>query len=237
MVEVMERIALRKVLTSLKAAYGPPEPPPFSDPWHYIVWENIAYLANDERRAKAFESLRNRIGLAPQELLDAPADELLEAASRRIPGGLSRSDGFANVRSCARRIRWRAAQIPRVARAEGQEGPAEVPGIGAPGADKILLVLRTLHGAGARVQRLRVPPQAGLRRGHGETTRQLSAVQRSMPRSCRSQSRASSSASVVEAHGKRSAKSSKPRMRSLLAVRGVRRVRTVERRLIRRAPD
>ena len=47
----MSLIPLPKVIERLKAYYGKPDPPEANNPWEMILWENIAYLADDERPA------------------------------------------------------------------------------------------------------------------------------------------------------------------------------------------
>ena len=49
----MERMPLNQVATQLRAHYGKQKPPRLPGPWEMILWENVAYLAPDERRQKA----------------------------------------------------------------------------------------------------------------------------------------------------------------------------------------
>lgn len=49
------------------------------------MWENIGYLANDDKRRDAFEELRKRVGLKPKDIRKAPLG-LLEAIARK--GGI-----------------------------------------------------------------------------------------------------------------------------------------------------
>jgi len=41
-----------------------------------IIWENIAYLASDERRARAFAALQQSIGTQPEPILSAKHSSL-----------------------------------------------------------------------------------------------------------------------------------------------------------------
>jgi hypothetical protein len=52
-------------------ALWPPAPLPSTDPLERIIWENIAYLASDERRAEAFATLKRSIGTRPEQILAA----------------------------------------------------------------------------------------------------------------------------------------------------------------------
>jgi hypothetical protein len=75
-------ITFSKLVDKLQQHYGPPAPPPSTDPLELIIWENIAYLASDKRRAEAFATLKQTIfgsflpsllvGLRHQSLLGEP---------------------------------------------------------------------------------------------------------------------------------------------------------------------
>src|SRR6202022_5145673 len=56
--------------------YGRPAPLPSNDPLELIIWENIAYLASDKRRAEAFAILKRTIGTRPEQILAAPHSAL-----------------------------------------------------------------------------------------------------------------------------------------------------------------
>jgi len=49
----MSRWPFATVIEKLRARYGAPDPPPTTDPFALILWENCAYLADDERRKAA----------------------------------------------------------------------------------------------------------------------------------------------------------------------------------------
>ena len=59
------------VIDRLAQLYGEPAPPAVTDPFAMILWENIAYLANDTKRAQAFTELRNKVGLTPKDIRKA----------------------------------------------------------------------------------------------------------------------------------------------------------------------
>jgi hypothetical protein len=67
-------------MDKLQGYYGPPNPPKVTDPLGMILHENVAYLQSDERREQAFHALRERVGLAPPEILMAREEILLEVA-------------------------------------------------------------------------------------------------------------------------------------------------------------
>jgi endonuclease III len=130
---------LREAVHLLGKQYGPPTPLPTSDPFELILWENVAYLAPSPRRRDAFEELKRTVGTSP-EALRAATQRSLE----RITGkGILKSTFADKLRECA------AIAINEFG---GDLGPVidepldrarralqSFPGIGEPGAEKILL--------------------------------------------------------------------------------------------------
>ncbi len=64
-------ITFSKLIDKLQQHYGPPATLPSNDPLELIIWENIAYLATDNRRAEAFAILKQTIGTRPEQILTA----------------------------------------------------------------------------------------------------------------------------------------------------------------------
>src|SRR5215470_10962818 len=73
-----EKLSLVQAAAKLAKLY-PAEPTP-TDPFEVVLWENIAYLADDEQRREAFEELRRRVGLKPAAIAKAPLGLLLAIA-------------------------------------------------------------------------------------------------------------------------------------------------------------
>src|SRR5215471_11308115 len=88
---------LTQIVARLAKFYGPP-PPPLADPFELIVWENVAYLVSDERRAQAFELLRRTAGTQPHEILAARNETLLKVAQL---GGMQPERRAARLRELA----------------------------------------------------------------------------------------------------------------------------------------
>ena len=139
-------LALTEIIQQLRAHYGPPEPPPSDDPFELIVWEQVAYLADDLKRAEAFELLAARIGLAPAKLL--AADERTLQAVTRHGGSIAYVERAARLREAARIVIEEWGGDPRNALrlpvAKAQKALQRFASIGKPGAEKILLFTRTL---------------------------------------------------------------------------------------------
>jgi endonuclease III len=64
-------VTFSKLVDKLQQHYGFPAPPPSTDPLELVIWENIAYLASDKRRAEAFATLKQTIGTRPEQILAA----------------------------------------------------------------------------------------------------------------------------------------------------------------------
>ncbi len=133
-------VQLKDVIRQLEAKYGGPQPPVSADPFELILWESVAYLANDVERARAFSALRKRVGTKPGCISAASGEELLEVTRQ--------GRGFAS--QCAEKLR-RADHIAlklfqgnlkkllRLPLSEAKKAFQKFPGIGEPGAEKILL--------------------------------------------------------------------------------------------------
>src|SRR5215510_5155082 len=76
----MSQTSFQKIIARLEKTYGRPQPPQTSDPLEMILFETVAYLVSDERRERAFNALRDQIGLKPTDILSAPSHKLLEVA-------------------------------------------------------------------------------------------------------------------------------------------------------------
>ena len=81
-------IGFTTLIDRLAKLYGEPAPPPVTEPFAMILWENVAYLANDAKRAEAFDELRTKVGLTPAAIRKAKDAVLLSIASKGIvPAG------------------------------------------------------------------------------------------------------------------------------------------------------
>lgn len=119
-------------LARLHKQYGDVALPEPRTPFALIVWENCAYLVDDERRAQTFANLRKTIGISPPKLAAAGAKKI-EAAIR--DGGMQPPHRAAKVFESARLAldvsddEWRERKVLK-----------RFPGIADPGADKVLLL-------------------------------------------------------------------------------------------------
>jgi endonuclease III len=169
-------ISLSRIIERLEAFYGRPGPPEVTDPWSLIVWENIAYLVDDERRQQAMAKLRAEIGITPAEILAAPKAKLMKAAVR----GIVPEQSVAKLRRCAEialeEFDGDLQPILKRPVAQAKKALERFPGIGDPGAEKILLFGRAYPILALESNGLRVL----VRLGFGTETPNYSATYRSV---------------------------------------------------------
>ena len=126
-------------IAELRRHHGAPEGPPTSDPFELVLLENVAYLATPERRRIAFEELRRTVGTRPAEIL-AAKKKALEAVTGL---GILKSTFADKLRECARIVTERfggsLSMAIKAPLADAKRALRAFPGIGEPGAEKILL--------------------------------------------------------------------------------------------------
>lgn len=168
---------LRRVLDALRAFYGRPKPP-ISDPFALILYENVAYLADDARREEAFRLLKERTGLAPARILAAPRELLQDVTGRGIlPGG--RAEKLREIASIAlEEFGGDLGAVVRRPPKEAAKALRKFPSIGEPGAEKILLFSRQIPVLALESNGLRVL----LRIGYGKEEKSYAASYRSAQR-------------------------------------------------------
>ncbi len=88
------------MLAKLQRAHGKLTPPQLDGPFEMILWEIVAYLADDAQRALAFEALRTRVGLTPREILVAPLKVLGEIT--RMGGSIAPAERAERLQTAAR---------------------------------------------------------------------------------------------------------------------------------------
>ena len=211
---------LEALVARLRAAYGAPPALVTRDPWEWIVRENVAYLADDEGREEAFRTLERTVGTRPEDLLAARPAALTAVA----PGhGILPAQAATTLKQAA-----------RVALEEGEEGLAGLlrrpvpdamrtlerfPGIGEPGAERILLFARrhpvlALDSNGLRVL---------LRLGYGTEQKSYAATYRSVraavePEAPRRYPWLVAAHLLLRRHGRETCKNSRPRCTACVLV-------------------
>jgi len=156
---------LLKIVTRLERYYGSQALPPAQGPFELVLWENVCYLLPDERRAQVFQALRKQLGLAPRAILDAPFETLLPLARM---GGMRpevRVQRWYEIAEIAERefagdlnciLAWPLARAKKALKL--------FPGVGDPGAEKILMFCGAYSGLALESNGLRVLTRAGFGR-------------------------------------------------------------------------
>ena len=130
-----------RLLEGIERHYGMPDPPPFAGPFEMILWEMVAYLADDVRRRGAFDALRKQVGLTPKEILAAPKKLLCQIT--RLGGSIAAEERAERLQTAARLVldeyAGDLAGVLNLAPQKAKKLLMRFPMIGEPGAEKILL--------------------------------------------------------------------------------------------------
>lgn len=118
-----------------------PPPQPLTDPLAIIVWDNIGYLISDDRRAALFAELVERVGLTASAIAAAPDGVLIDIARR---GGMRPEDRAARLRRIGALVEEVGGDLDKALRGlplpKARALLKRFPGVGDPGADKVLLL-------------------------------------------------------------------------------------------------
>jgi endonuclease III related protein len=178
------RSLLSKVVSELAGHYGHPGSPITTDPFELILFENIAYLVSDERRAEAFATLRKKAGTKPHQILSASDEDLLSATKL---GGMHPEQRIARLREIALiamdEFGGDLKQALKLPLQKAKQALRKFPSIGEPSAEKILLFTRAYPVLGLDSNGLRVL----LRLGFGEEKKNYTASYRSVQEALRDQ--------------------------------------------------
>jgi len=170
---------LKRIVDRLKSIYGAPGAPRAVEPFAIVLYENVAYLASDERRAAAFDELRKRVGLSPVAIARAPLATLRAVA--RV-GGVYPELRSSRMREAARIVIEEFGGDAASAFAEPPPRRRRLlkkfPAIGDPGVDRMLLFRRIEPVAALDSNGLRVL----VRVGYGIESKSYSATYRSVQR-------------------------------------------------------
>ncbi|MEZ5990495.1 MAG: hypothetical protein R3F30_15555 [Planctomycetota bacterium] len=131
---------LPPLLDELERQHGAPGDLPPRTALDWVLWENVAYLVSDERRAEVYAALADLCGLEPERILTTEPARLHELAAR---GGMQPDRRVGKLLAIAETVLAEhdgdldaALTLPL---AEARRALQRFPGIGRPGADKILL--------------------------------------------------------------------------------------------------
>ena len=169
---------LSRVVDGLRRHYGRVAPPPAKGAFALVLWEKVAYLADDATRRTAFRALEQRVGLTPRAILAADPELLREIAE--LGGKVGIVERAQRMRDAAELVigEFDGSLDGALARPlrDAKRSLQKIYGIGEPGAEKILLLTRShrvlpLDSNGAR---------ALCRIGYGAEHKSYSAMYRSV---------------------------------------------------------
>jgi len=136
-------LSFSEIILILQDYYGPPLPPISSDPFELIIWENVGYLASDRRRASAFVELKARVGLEPKAILEADHHTLADIAKAGILADVSAEKLLTAAKIAYEEFNSDLRSALRLPLPQAKKALRKFPGIGEPGAEKILLFTGT----------------------------------------------------------------------------------------------
>lgn len=132
-----KKLGVDEVIATLRASSPALRPLRTDDAFELVLWENIAYLASDEKRGDALEHLRRTVGTAPRAILKAGKKAIAAVTARGIL-----ADTFADkLRECARIVVEDLGGRLHLDAKDAKQTLQRFPGIGEPGAERILLIL------------------------------------------------------------------------------------------------
>jgi endonuclease III len=133
------RFTLREAVDVLRRHYGSPAQLPTANPFELILLENVAYLSSPARRIEAFELLRRTVGTDPIAILAADPQALENVTAQ----GILKSTFAGKLRQCALiavdNFGGDLASVVMEPLDSAKRALQTFPGIGEPGAEKILL--------------------------------------------------------------------------------------------------
>jgi endonuclease III len=132
------------LLDSLESNYGALEPQAPTDPYEFLVWWHCGYPASEVRCANGWASLTREVGIAPKKLTSASTAKLVRALKA---GGLVPDLRAARLKEIAALVQAEydgdlRAALSRLPAPQARKALKAFPGIGNPGADRILLFSR-----------------------------------------------------------------------------------------------
>jgi len=175
---------LQKIVSGLVKYYGPPRPPVTDDPFELILLENIAYLVSDERREEAFKLLRKYSGTKPHQILAARTKRFSKRQDLVVWRAEERVSRLREIALIAMdEFDGDLKPFLKLLLAKAKQALRTFPGIGEPGAEKILMFTRSRPVLSLDSNALRVL----LRLGFGEEKKSYTATYRAVQDSVRDQ--------------------------------------------------
>lgn len=135
---------IANILATLESLYGAQQPFAPADPYEFLIWWHCGYPPGEARCASGWQALKLQIGIGPKKLVLAPRAKLAAALKA---GGMVPALRATRLKEIAMRVQDEYAGDLRAALealpvAQARKILKSFPGIGNPGADRILLFAR-----------------------------------------------------------------------------------------------
>jgi endonuclease III len=154
---------LDQIVRRLENLHGVQSGPPASDPYRLMLWEYVAYLADDVKRLAAYQLLVRLVGTEPEKILAAPRDVLL--AVTRAGGSIAADVRAKRIQDLAARVAddWNGdlSSVLRLPFEQARKELAQFPSVGEAGAERILLLCGAHAVLGLESNSLRVLVRLG----------------------------------------------------------------------------
>ena len=162
----MMPLPLTILVDRLTSTFGLPSLPPARSPFELILWENVAYLADDAKRENAYELLRASTGLTAEGIARVDQSRLLAVARH----GIVPEQTAVKLRTIAELAMSEFAGdvdgVLKLPSKEAFKALRKFPAIGEPAAEKILMMNGKLAVLALESNGLRVLQRVG----YGEDT-------------------------------------------------------------------
>jgi endonuclease III len=205
-------ITFSNLVDRLQQHYGSPPPLPSADPLELVIWENVAYLASDQRRAVAFTTLKETIGTRPEQILAAEHFALAKIGKAGILPDISAEKLLTIAKIAYEEYDGDLRPALKKSLPQAKEALKKFPSIGDPGAEKILLFTRSYPVMALDSNGLRVLYRVGFadqQKNYSATYRLVGdAIRSQLPRDYDSLIAAHQ---LLRQHGQELCKRSKPR--------------------------
>jgi endonuclease-3 len=207
------RPRLPELVAALVRFHGKPEPLPSRDPWELILRENAAYLVDDATRDEVFRSLKARVGVTPEAILGAPRERLVEAIRKGGMRPSMRADKLLEASEIARDLGLvKLRELAKRGGAEAQKILKRFPGIGDPGADRLLLAAGSAATLAPDSNGLRVLVRLGYAKEDANYTKTYRAAAEAVKAELRADAKWLAAAhQVLRRHGQETCRRSEPR--------------------------
>src|SRR6266851_3718438 len=131
---------LEELVDRLAGVYGEPASPPSRTLLDLVLLEDIAYLSDDRRREQAFVELQRQVGTLPHQIL-AAADEALVSVTAHGILAATFAEKLRRVAELALdEFGGDLESLRGMPLAQARRALMRFPGVGAPGAEKLLLL-------------------------------------------------------------------------------------------------